>query len=123
MARTRNLSPRGKLRSFRLAPAEDAALETAAQAAGVNVSAFIRAAFPALLSEAGRMHKGRMRRTDDDALPSCLAMLTRIHRNVEALQQWAKTYRQGADAVSIMAHLVAVEREIDRLRAKLEQRA
>jgi Ribbon-helix-helix protein, copG family len=69
MPRTRKLQPREDRVSFRLAPAEYAALETQAKAAGVNVSAFIRAAFPALLSEAGRMQKGRARRSSDNALP------------------------------------------------------
>ena len=121
MPRTRGLPSRAKRLSFRLAPEEYAALEAAAQRAGVNVSAFIRAAFPALVSEDKRRSQGRARQTDD-ALPHCLATLTRLHRNVEALQQWAATYRQGADAVSILAHLVAVEREIDRLTTALEQR-
>ena len=120
MPRTRGRPAREKRLSFRLAPEEYEALKKQAEEDKKDVSAFIRAAFPALVSEAGRRHKGRVRRPDDESIPHCLAMLTRIHRNVEALQQWAATYRQGADAVSIMAHLVAVEREIDRLTAALE---
>ena len=123
MPRTRGLAAREKRLSFRLAPEEYDALKEQAKKAKMDISAFIRAAFPALLSEAGRRHKGRMRRPDDEGIPHCLAQLTRIHRNVEALQHWAVAYRQGADAVSIMAHLVAVEREIDRLTTALEQRA
>jgi hypothetical protein len=123
MPRTRGRPAREKRLSFRLAPEEYDALKAKAEKAKMDVSTFIRAAFPALLSEAGRMQKGRTRHAEDDALLSCLLMLTRIHRNVEVLQQWTKTYRQGADAVSIMAHLVALEREIDRLRAALDRSA
>jgi hypothetical protein len=122
MPRTRGLAAREKRLSFRLAPEEYEALKKEATETKMDVSAFIRAAFPALLSEARRRQKGRVRRPADEGIQDCLAMLTRIHRNVEALQAWVRAYRQGADAVSIMAHLVAVEREIDRLTTALEHR-
>lgn len=107
-------SPRGKrprpsrphVIKFRVSDEEYALLKAKARQANTDMTAMLR----------DHIHRARIRPADD---VHCLAMLTRIHRNVEALQQWAKTYGQGADAVSIMAHLVAVEREIDRVRAAL----
>jgi uncharacterized protein (DUF1778 family) len=123
MVQNRQLPRRDKRLSFRLTDDEYAALERQAQQTGQNVSAFMRQAFSEWVSEDGRIQKGRARRPQDEGVPQCLAALARIHRNVEALGQWTERYREGADAVSIMAHLVAVEREIDRLRAELAARA
>lgn len=122
MVQNRQLPRRDKRLSFRLTQDEYAALEQQATQEGKNVSAFIRQAFSELVSEEGRIEKG-LARSQTEGIPQCLAALTRIHRNVEELGQWTAHYREGADAVSITAHLVAVEREIDRLRAALAEQA
>jgi len=122
MVQNRQLPRRDKRLSFRLTPDEYAVLEGKARQEGQNVSAFIRQAFSEWVSEQGRIRKGRARRPQDEGIPQCLATLARIHRNVEALGEWTRRYQHKADAVSIMAHMVAVEREIDRLRAALVAR-
>ena len=119
MVQNRQLPRRDKRLTFRLTPDEYAALEGQARQAGQNVSAFIRQAFSELVSEQGRIQRGRGARPQGEDPSQSLAMLARIHRNVEALGEWTQRYQHKADAVSIMAHLVAVEREIDRLRAAL----
>ena len=95
---------------FRVSDEEYALLQAKARQANMDMTTLLR----------DHIHRVRIHPADD---VQCLLVLTRIHRNVEVLQQWTKTYRQGADAVSIMAHLVALEREIDRVRAALDRSA
>jgi len=120
MPRNYKLPRREKRVSFRVSPEEYATLEQRATEAEETVSAFVRSAMPAFLNEKGRIRK-RPRRADDTAQTT--ALLMRIYRNVEGLQQWVTTSQSGVDAVSLMAHLVAVEQELDRVTTVLEQRA
>ena len=39
--------------------------------------------------------------------------LTRIGNNLNQLARWANTHKQGADAVSVVAQLSAIERALD----------
>jgi len=112
MLRNRRLPAREKRVSFRVSPEEYAALESAAQGAGATVSGFVRGALPTLLSEAGRIRK-RPRRSGE-ALP-VLLVLARLHRNVEALRQWATGADapvHGGEVAALCLHLEAVERAL-----------
>ena len=120
MLRNYTLPKRGKLVNFRLSADEYAALERHAKEAGMTVSALMRATLPAVISERGRIRKRPRQARDTTA--QTVAMLARIHRNVQRLQQWVETHTSGVDAVSIMAHLVALERELDRVTTTLEPR-
>jgi len=119
MLRNYTLPKRGKLVNFRLSADEYAALEHHAKDAGLTVSALLRATLAAVISERGRIRK-RPRQPRDTA--QTVAMLARIHRNMQELQRWVETHTSGVDAVSIMAHLVALEQELDRMTTTLEQR-
>jgi hypothetical protein len=123
MARNRKLPKRGKRPSFRLSDEENEQLTAAAKEAGMNISAYIRAAFPMLLSEAGRIQKGRVRRPDDESMKQCLMALHRLRVNMEALLAWCRTYKGLAETAIITAHLVALEREVARLTEGLRDHA
>ena len=123
MPRTRGLSPREKRLSFRLADEEREALKQQAAAADMDLSDFIRAAFPDVLSETKRRHKGHVSRPGDDTLLQCRAELHRVRVNMEALVAWCRTYKGLAETVVIQAHLLALEREVAKLTESLRGRA
>ncbi len=48
--------------------------------------------------------------------------LARIGNNLNQIARWTDTCKQGADAVSVVAQLVAIERTIDTLAVEGEPR-
>ena|SRR5690554_912308 len=44
-----------------------------------------------------------------------VAMLNRINANLNMIARWVNTYKRSADAVQVVSHLMAVEREIKEL--------
>lgn len=42
-----------------------------------------------------------------------IAMLNRINANLNMIARWVNTYKSGAEAVQVIAHLSAIERAIE----------
>ena len=87
----------------RVTPAEHAAWQEKAAAAGVSPSALLREAMartrtwtaPALAVESERIRQ-----------------IARIGNNPNQLVRWANTHKTAAEAVSVIAHLVSFERSL-----------
>ena len=87
----------------RVTPAEHAAWQEKAAAAGVSPSALLREAMartrtwtaPALTLESERIRQ-----------------IARIGNNLNQLARWANTHKTTAEAVSVIAHLVSFERSL-----------
>jgi hypothetical protein len=95
--------PRSRWAKFRVSDEEYAALERKAEEAGVSMSALLRDHFG----------KVKVRHRDDEKRRA--ALLNRLNANLHMVAKWVNTHKGAADAVSVMAHLVALEREITRL--------
>lgn len=59
-----------------------------------------------------RRHVGRVKVRDATAERQRVAMLNRINANLNMIARWVNTHKASADAVQVIAHLVAIEREI-----------
>ena len=87
----------------RVTPAEHAAWQEKAAAAGMSPSALLREAMartrtwtaPALAVESERIRQ-----------------IARIGNNLNQLARWANTHRTAAEAVTVIAHLVSFERSL-----------
>ena len=87
----------------RVTPAEHAAWQEKAAAAGVSPSALLREAMartrtwtaPALAIESERIRQ-----------------IARIGNNLNQLARWANTHRTAAEAVTVIAHLMSFERSL-----------
>ncbi len=87
----------------RVTPAEHAAWQEKAAAAGVSPSALLREAMartrtwtaPALAVESERLRQ-----------------IARIGNNLNQLARWANTHKTAAEPVSVIAHLVSFERSL-----------
>jgi hypothetical protein len=95
---------------IRFSEAEHAALVARARAAGLRPSALLR----------DHLGKVRIRHREDER--QRLTALNRINANLNMLARWCNTHKGGADAVQIMAYLVALERVISRLADAQERR-
>jgi len=90
----------------RIDDAERAFWHEKAQASGRTLSDLIREALD------------RVRRwtpADKDAERERLRQLARIGANLNQIAKWANTYKAGADAAAVIAHLVAIEGAISAL--------
>ena len=108
-ARPARRAARTRRAEMRLSEEEYAALEAKAQEAGITLSALLRD------------HFGKVQVRDRETERRRLALLNRINANLNMIARYCNIHKDGADAVSIMAHLVAVEREIGRLLMRQEQ--
>ena len=87
----------------RVTPAEQAAWQEKAAAAGVSPSALLREAMartrtwsaPALAIESERIRQ-----------------IARIGNNLNQLARWANTHKTAAEAITVIAHLVSFERSL-----------
>ena len=87
----------------RVTPAEHAAWQEKAAAAGVSPSALLR---------------GAMARTRTWTAPTLaieserIRQIARIGNNLNQLARWANTHKTATEAVSVIAHLVSSERSL-----------
>ena len=92
--------------SVRASAAEFAAWKAEAAAAGVPLSDLLRQAMARTRTWSARAVAVERERT---------RQVARIGNNLNQIARWANTYAERADAVEVIAHLVAIERETARL--------
>ena len=90
----------------RVLPAEHAAWQAKAAAAGVSPSDLLRQAIARTRTWTVRAVAVERERT---------RQVARIGNNLNQIARWANTHAETAEAVEVIAHLVAIEREIARL--------
>lgn len=79
------------------------ALNDLAKAADMSMSAVVR----------DHLGKVKIRNRKDER--ERVAMLNRINANLNMIARWVNTYKGKGDAVQVVAHLIAIEREIKEL--------
>lgn len=87
----------------RFSDAEWQALQDLAESAGMTMSEVVR-------DHLGKV-KIRNRKDEKDRV----VMLNRINANLNMIARWVNTYKGKGDAVQVVAHLIAIEREIKEL--------
>lgn len=97
---------------LRIADEAKQAWEGKAASAGVNLSEMIRIAVDGLAV------RKRERVTVDPAL---LRHLAQIGNNLNQLARWANRDRRGVEALAVIARLIEIDRELEALRADVEQ--
>jgi len=90
----------------RVLPSEHAAWRAKAAAAGVSPSDLLRQAMARTRAWTARAVAVERERT---------RQVARIGNNLNQIARWANTYAETAEAVEIIAHLVAIEQDIARL--------
>ena len=98
---------------LRVSPAEVAAWRAKAEAAGVPLSDLLRQAMARTRTWTAAAADVERERT---------RQVARIGNNLNQIARWANTHADRADAVEVIAHLVAIEREIARLARFQDQR-
>ena len=89
--------------SVRVSAAEFAAWKAKAAAAGVPLSDLLRQAMARTRTWTAAAAEAERDRT---------RQVARIGNNLNQIARWANTHADKADAVEVIAHLVAIEREI-----------
>ena len=90
----------------RLTPAELAAWRGKAAAAGLTLSELLRRAMGRTRTWTAEDRAAQRERT---------RQIARIGSNLNQIARWANTWKAGAEAVEVVAHLAAIEREIAEL--------
>ncbi len=67
------------------------------------------------MSEVVRDHLGKVKIRNRKDEKDRLVMLNRINANLNMIARWVNTYKGKGDAVQVVAHLIAIEREIKEL--------
>lgn len=94
---------RNNMLRVRFSDAEWQALQDLAESAGMTMSEVVR-------DHLGKV-KIRNRKDEKDRV----VMLNRINANLNMIARWVNTYKGKGDAVQVVAHLIAIEREIKEL--------
>ena len=97
--------------SVRLTAEEQAAWKAKAQAAGRSPSELLRQAMQRTrtwTATASGVERERVRE------------IARIGNNLNQIARWANTHKDAAEAVEVVAHLAAIEREIGELARRRE---
>ena len=89
--------------TFRLSAPEHASLRAKASAAGVSLSSLLRAAIVRTRTWTAAATDVERERT---------RQLARIGNNLNQIARWANRHKSAAEAVEVIAHLVALEREV-----------
>ena len=92
--------------TVRVSAAELAEWRGKAHAAGVSLSELLRRAMARTRTWTAAAAAVERERTRE---------LAQIGNNLNQLARWANTYKQGADAVAVVAQLSAIERALDAL--------
>ncbi len=99
--------------SVRVSAVEFAAWKAKAEAAGVRLSDLLRRAMARTRTWTAAAAEVERERT---------RQVARIGNNLNQIARWANTHADKADAFEVIAHLVAIEREIARLARIGDQR-
>jgi len=67
------------------------------------------------MSELVRDHTGKVTIRNRKDEKNRVVMLNRINANLNMIARWVNTYKGKGDAVQVIAHLMAIEREIKEL--------
>jgi len=67
------------------------------------------------MSELVRNHLGKVTIRNRKDEQKRTAMLNRINANLNMIARWVNTYRANAEPIEVVAHLMAIEREIKEL--------
>lgn len=67
------------------------------------------------MSEVVRDHLGKVKIRNRKDEKDRVVMLNRINANLNMIARWVNTYKGKGDAVQVVAHLIAIEREIKEL--------
>ncbi|WP_420448494.1 MobC family plasmid mobilization relaxosome protein [Candidatus Palauibacter sp.] len=92
--------------AVRLTPGESADWRAKAKAAGVPLSALIRRAVARTRTWTARAAEVERERT---------RQVSRIGNNLNQIAKWANTHKGAAEAVEVLARLVAIERALGAL--------
>src|SRR5699024_1133530 len=95
-----NMTTRNNMLRVRFSDAEWQALQDLAESASMTMSEVVR-------DHLGKV-KVRNRKDERDRV----AMLNRINANLNMIARWVNTHKGGADAVQVVSHHMASEREI-----------
>ena len=113
MASTRTTLNRALIAQARVSEAELAEWRAKAAAAGVPLSELLRRAMARTRTWTAAAAEVERERTRE---------LARIGSNLNQIARWANTYKENAEAVEIVAHLVAIERDLGTLAVRDEPR-
>jgi len=97
------MTTRNNMLRVRFSDAEWQALQDLAESASMTMSEVIR-------DHLGKV-KIRNRKDERDRV----VMLNRINANLNMIARWVNTHKGAADAVQVVTHLMAIEREIKEL--------
>ena len=104
---------RTAIASVRVSEAELAEWRAKVAAAGVPLSELLRRAMARTRTWTAAAAKAEGERTRE---------LARIGSNLNQIARWANTHKENAEAVEVVAHLVAIERALDTLTVEGEPR-
>jgi hypothetical protein len=102
---------RERMLKIRVDAAELEALKTQAAAAGVTVADLVRAA---LTAKPSGLAPRRRRREPDPGKAAIAREIARVGNNLNQVARWANTYKNGAEAVQVIALLMSIERGMNR---------
>jgi hypothetical protein len=83
---------------------EQAGWKAKAEATGLTLSDMVRAAL-----DSARLPD----RSRAEAVADLTRQISRIGNNLNQIATWCNTYKATADAAQVIAHLVAIERELE----------
>ena len=91
----------------RMSPQETERLDALATKARLSRSEVVRD-----LINYGEVRDKTARQTELNYKRQHLALVGRANSNLNMIAKWANTYKEGAYSVEIIAHLIAIEREL-----------
>ena len=109
MPRRRSAPTRAAIAHARVSAAELAAWQAKAAAAGVSLSELLRQAMARTQTWTAPAREVERSRT---------RQIARIGSNLNQIARWAHTHLDDLAAVEVLAHLVAIEREVAALRVR-----
>ena len=109
MPRRRSTPTRPAIAHARVSAAELAAWQAKAAAAGVSLSELLRQAMARTQTWTAPAREVQRERT---------RQIARIGSNLNQIARWAHTHLDDLAAVEVLAHLVAIEREVVALRVR-----
>ena len=92
--------PRTHMLRVRFSDEEWTALQEQASAAGMTMSALVRD------------HLGRVSIRNREDERQRLIRLNRINANLNMIARWVNTYRDRAETIQVISHLIAIQRYI-----------
>ncbi|WP_282803192.1 plasmid mobilization protein [Bombella apis] len=92
--------PRTHMLRVRFSDEEWTALQEQANAAGMTMSALVRD------------HLGRISIRNREDERQRLIRLNRINANLNMIARWVNTYRDRAETIQVISHLIAIQRYI-----------